>query len=195
MPTLKNLQQKVTIITGAGKGTGRSLALAFAAQGAWVAANDITPINLDTLIAEIRQSGGTARPYVADIAKKVGVQALLNEVQDDYGRIDILVNCANVQPRAPLLEIDEWDLHRVFEVNTLGALLMMQSAGRMMRQQGSGIILNLLDEDEQAPLTYTASLAALQEATQRAAQEFAPYGISVLALPKKQASQWQSLLP
>jgi NAD(P)-dependent dehydrogenase (short-subunit alcohol dehydrogenase family) len=130
---MDNFKEKVVLVTGAGKGLGRATAQAFAAHGATVAANDISPMNVEALVAQI---GGQAKAYLHDIAKKVAAQAMINEISDDFGRIDILVNCANVEPPAPLLDMDEWDLHRVFEVNSIGTFLMMQSVGRVMRAQG-----------------------------------------------------------
>ncbi len=136
---MKELFGKVTLITGAGKGIGRTLARQLAARGAIIAANDISPLNVDTVVDEVIAAGGQARAYIHDVAKKVAVQAMVNQVMDDFGRIDALVNCANVQPPAPLLDLDEWDLHRVFEVNAIGTFLMMQSVGRVMRQAGGEI--------------------------------------------------------
>ena len=93
---MNQLKDKVVLITGAGKGSGRALALAFAERGALVAANDISPINVELVVAEISARGGKAKAYVEDVAKKVGVQCLVNNVEDDFGGIDILVNHAAV---------------------------------------------------------------------------------------------------
>lgn len=132
---------KVVLIAGAAKGQGRVLAQAFAERGACVAANDISPVNLDDLLP---LGSGKLRTYPEDVAKKVGVQTLIKQVEDDFGRIDVLINHAAVEPHVPLLDIDEWDWHRVLDVNLTGAFLMMQSVGRMMRAQGSGTIVNLI---------------------------------------------------
>ena len=132
---MKNLKDKVVLITGAGKGAGRALALAFAERGAIVAANDISPVNVEQVVAEIVARGGKAKAYIEDVAKKVGVQYLVNSVEEDFGGIDILVNHAAVEPHTSLLEMDEWDWHRTLDVNLTGAFLMIQSAGRMMRMK------------------------------------------------------------
>ncbi len=179
MTTLKG---KVILVTGAGKGAGRAAARFFAEHGALVAANDISPVNLDSL-AEL--GGGTIRTYPEDIAKKVGVQTVIKQVEDDLGAIDILVNHATVQPHVPLLDMDEWDWHRVLDVNLTGAFLTMQSVGRIMRQKGSGLIFNLvaLEEDGDAPhAAYSASMHGLIALTVEAARELGPYGIRVHAL-------------
>jgi hypothetical protein len=83
------------------KGSGRALAEAFAERGAVVAANDISPINLEQVVEEITNKGGRAKAFVEDIAKKVGAQNLIKQVEDEFGRIDILINHASVRPRVP----------------------------------------------------------------------------------------------
>ena len=173
---------RVFLITGAGKGRGRILATALARHGAIIAANDISPINVEEVVEEIVRGGGRAKAYVEDVAKKVGVQNYINQVEDDFGRIDVLINHAAVEPRVSLLNMDEWDWHRVLDVNLTGAFLMTQSAGRVMRNQGSGVIINLLagtgcDEKEEA--AFVASMAGLEEFTHQAAAELHPFGIRV----------------
>ena len=76
---MSEFQDKVVLVTGAGRGTGRALAAGFAAQGAIVAANDLTPINLDETIQQITQSGGRSREYIFDVAKKMPVQATIEQ--------------------------------------------------------------------------------------------------------------------
>ena len=170
-------------MTGAGKGLGRAVAEAFAGRGATVAANDISPMNVEALATQINAGGGRAKAYLHDIAKKVAAQALINEISDDFGRIDILVNCANAEPHGPLLDMDEWDLHRVFEVNSIGTFLMVQSVGRVMRAQGGGIIINVVKlSPEINRAAYGASRAAVAGLTQLAAAELAQHNIHIHAV-------------
>jgi len=185
----KNFSDRVVLVSGAGRGAGRRLAQAFAAQGAVVAANDISPVNLEPVVDGIMTAGGRARAYVHDIAKKVDVQVMVNNICDDFGRIDILVNCANVQLPTALLEVDEWDLHRVFEVNAVGTLLMMQSVGRVMRAQTrlpgleyTGIMVNVVKLPDNAPASFIASRAGLAAMTVRANAELNLAGVSVFAV-------------
>ncbi len=172
---------KVVLITGAGKGTGAALAESFAARGARVALNDISPINVDEVAARIVSSGGQARTYLHDVAKKVGVQALVKQVEDDWGRVDILIQHAAVEPHTPLLNLDEWDWHRTLDVNLTGAFLVLQSLGRVMRAQGGGVIVNLIGSSEVAG-AYAASMAGLRGLSEAAARELAPFGIRVHAV-------------
>ena len=194
---MQNFQDKVVLITGAGKGSGRLLAQALAGRGAIVAANDISPINVEQVVAEIHQQGGRAQAYIEDVAKKVGVQNLLNQVEDDFGRIDILIYHAAVQPNVPLLDMDEWDWHRVLDVNLTGAFLVTQSAGRVMRAQGGGVIMHLVTEsgrDESNAAAFVASMAGLAALAHQAARELNPHGIRVIALKNTQASVVEEVL-
>lgn len=177
-----DFEGKVVLITGAGKGKGRALAESFAARGARVAANDISPVNLDDLVS---QSGGKIKAYVEDVSKKVAAQALINQVEDDFGRIDILINHAAVAPHAGLLDMDEWDWHRVLDVNLTGAFLTMQSIGRVMRAKGAGVIINLITAARSGvgkEAAYLSSMAGLAALTRSASIEFAPLGIHVHAV-------------
>jgi NAD(P)-dependent dehydrogenase (short-subunit alcohol dehydrogenase family) len=182
---MNDLKGKVILITGAGKGAGCSLAEALAEHGAFVAANDISPINVDEVVSKINARSGKAKTYIEDVAKKVGVQALVKAVEDDLGGIDILINHAEVEPLASLLDMDEWDWRRALEVNLTGAFLMLQSVGRMMRAKGRGTIMNIIagtgggpDAHREAG-AYIASKAGLAALSYQADMEFSPYGIRV----------------
>ena len=176
-----DFKEKVVLITGAGRGSGRALAEAFAAHGALVAANDISPVNLDPLVA---QHNRLIKAFVEDVAKKVGAQAVVKQAEDDFGKIDILINHAAVEPRVSLLDMDEWDWHRVLDVNLTGAFLMMQSVGRVMKEKGSGVMINLIMAsplEAQKEVAYLASMNGLVALTRSAADELAPFGIRVHA--------------
>ena len=182
---MKNLKDKVILITGAGKGSGKALARAFAERGAFVAANDISPINVEEVVDEINRQGGHAKAYIEDVAKKLGAQNLIKQVEDEFGRIDILVNHASVQPHAPLLDMDECDWHRVLDVNLTGAFLMTQSVGRVMRDQGSGVIINLVtlnQEPAKDEAAFVATMQGLVGFTRQAARELSPHGVRVHAV-------------
>jgi NAD(P)-dependent dehydrogenase (short-subunit alcohol dehydrogenase family) len=177
---------KIVLVTGAGRGAGKAIAEAFAARGAKVVLNDISPVNVDEVVAQITASGWQAKAYVDDVAKKVSVQAMVNNVTDDWGRVDILINCANVEPHTPLLDLDEWDWHRTLDVNLTGAFLLIQSVGRVMREQGDGVIVNVIPVAGRVEMpdrgAYVASKFGLAGLTRQAALELAPYDIRVNAV-------------
>ncbi len=179
------MKGKVVLITGAGKGIGRKLAEELAARGAIVAANDISPINVEEVVAGIRAKGGQAKAYVEDVAKKVGAQMLAKSVEDDFGAISVLVNHAAVEPHNRLLDMDEWDWHRTLDVNLTGAFLMSQTVGRVMRAKGSGVILNLVagaGEKEKEAGAFLTSKAGLGELSQQLSRELNPFGVQVFSV-------------
>ena len=196
---MKNFKDKVILITGGGKGSGSLLAKAFAERGAIVAANDISPINVEEIVYHINAQGGRGKAYIEDVAKKVGAQHLIKQVEDDLGRIDVLINHAAVEPHVPLLDMDEWDWHRVMDVNLTGAFLMIQSVGRVMRSQGSGAIINLITAPDsrvqnaraddlrtrRSEGAFVASMHGLQGLSLEAARELSPYGIRVYAVENR----------
>jgi NAD(P)-dependent dehydrogenase (short-subunit alcohol dehydrogenase family) len=179
---------QVVMITGAGRGLGRALALAFARAGARVAANDITPVNLDDTLAAIDKIGGEGESFVADVAKKMPVQMMIENVRDRFERIDVLVNSAGVAPRATLIEMDEWDWDRTVAVNLKGPFLAMQSVSRVMKDQGQGgAIINVAAalaeaEDLTDLAAFAASKAGLRELTRVAASELRAHNIRVNAI-------------
>lgn len=183
---MEKIKNKVILITGAGKGMGRLLAEKLAGQGAVIAANDISPVNVEETVKVINAGGGSAKAYVEDVAKKIGAQALIKEVEDDFGAIDVLINHAAVKPRASLLDMDEWDWHRTLDVNLTGAFLMIQSVGRIMREQGGGVIISLVpgagERSEEETGSYLASKAGLVELSRQADRELSPHGIRVIAV-------------
>jgi NAD(P)-dependent dehydrogenase (short-subunit alcohol dehydrogenase family) len=178
---MANFKNPVALITGAGRGVGRALALALAEEGAIIAANDITPINLDETLAQILQTGGQAKDYVTDISKKMPVQAMLNEIIDDWGRIDILINNAHVDPQKSILDLDEWDWRRAVDVNLTGPFLTTQSVARIMKAAGGGIIINIFS-GQPGHAALKASQLGLINFTISAAAEFSAYNIRVNAL-------------
>jgi 3-oxoacyl-[acyl-carrier protein] reductase len=182
-----DFKDKVVLITGAGRGIGREIAVSFGSQGAWVAANDITPINLDLTIQQISDAGGVVKDYVTDISKKMPVQAMVAQILDEWERIDILVNNAGVEPHAPLLDLDAWDWQRTIDVNLSGPFFITQTVGRIMREQRQGVIINIASiagrahglKDRSA---YVASKMGLIGLTREAARELAAYNIRVNAV-------------
>ncbi len=179
-------QDKVVLVTGAGRGAGRQVAMIFAAHGARVVANDINPQSLETLKAEAHSQGYLIQTYVEDLAKKVGVQALVKQVEDDFGRLDILIHHASVEPHVPLLDMDEWDWHRTLDVNLTSTFLMMQSVGRIMRERGEGVIINLASLSGGTVVlnrsAYVASVFGVIGLTRQAARELFAYSIRVHAI-------------
>lgn len=185
--TEHSLRGRMILMTGAGRWPGPALALAFARQGAIVAANDLSPVLLDPLLSAAQGLPGQIRTYVADATRGMPLRALLEEVHDDLGKIDVLVNNPRIQPDTPLLDMDEWDWQRTVEMNLNGPFLVTKLVARQMRELGSGVILNLVDSTQQslaAPgrAAYVASQAGLLALSRAAAQELIAYNIRVHTL-------------
>jgi 3-oxoacyl-[acyl-carrier protein] reductase len=176
----------VALITGAGRGLGREIALAFSSIGVAVAANDINPINLDETVNQIVQAGGNAKAYVFDVAKRMPIEAMVAQVLEHFGHIDFLVNHATVEPDTSILEMDEWEFHRTLDVNLGGPFFCMQQTGRVMRERGGGAIVNIVSTNGKGQAQYggaahLASQAGLLGLTRAAAREFSAYNIRVNA--------------
>ena len=184
---MQEFQGKIVLVTGAGRNLGRAIALQFAARGARLALNDINPDSLDETADLVRAGGGEAETFVFDVAKRMPVEAMINQILDDFGQIDILINNAAVHPRARIVDMDEWDWHRTLDVNLGGPFFAMQQAGRAMQTSGGGVIINLgamesnnlLQSNSSAFLASKAGLLAL---TRAAALEFASFNIRVNAV-------------
>ena len=177
------LSDQVVLITGAGRGIGAAIAKSFASQGATISANDITPINLDKVVEHIAATGTRVKGYVYDISKKMPIQALFNSIIDDWERLDIVVNAANVNPKGSILTLDAWDWQRALDVNLTGTFLVTQSAGRIMKTQGGGIIINIAaNHDLSHKAAYIASKTGVLGLTQESAREFSTYNIRINAI-------------
>ncbi len=184
-----SIQDKVTIVTGAGRGIGRATALRFARAGARLALFGRTRETLDETAAQIRNAGGEALTLQGDVAREEDVQALFQRVHTGYGRVDILINCAGVVAAKPFAEMDVETWDHVLGVNLRGTFLCCQQAFGMMAQQGGGVILNISSLSgvkgvEKFPglSAYNVSKAGVASLTEILAVEGRPHNIRVAAV-------------
>jgi NAD(P)-dependent dehydrogenase (short-subunit alcohol dehydrogenase family) len=111
------------------------------------------------------------------------IQALFNSIIDDWERLDIVVNAANVNPKGSIITLDAWDWQRALDVNLTGTFLVTQSAGRIMKTQGGGIIINIAaNHDLSHKAAYIASKTGVLGLTQESAREFSTYNIRINAI-------------
>ncbi len=136
------LQDKVSIITGSGRGIGRATALKFAAEGAKTVVCDLDEASVDAVVAEIRERGGEASGYVVDVTDRSSIEAMVASVKDTYGRIDTLVNNAGVVLDARTVKMTDDQFDKVIEVNLKGTYNCAKSVIDTMLMQQSGVILN-----------------------------------------------------
>lgn len=186
-PFSVRLDGHAAIVTGAGAGVGRAVALALGAAGASVFAVDLNPDRADAVADEIINAGGQAAGWRADVANRFQVGSMIEAARDQFGRVSILVNAAGVYKGGPLAQLDEWDWRRQLDVNLTGAFFCCQLLGRVMADEGGGVIVNIASTaGHPGPLPegtgYTASKAGMVGLTKQAARELAPSGIRVNAV-------------
>jgi NAD(P)-dependent dehydrogenase (short-subunit alcohol dehydrogenase family) len=182
-----SLQGQVALVTGAGSGVGRMIAETLASAGAVIAAIDLTPMNVEAVVDAIRARGGAAKAYVEDLTRGMPVRDLIDRVVTDLGRLDILVNAAQVRHPASMLEMDEWDWQRTLDINLTGPFLLMQASAGHMQAQGGGVILNFaVDGISGSSISgrpaYYAGKSGLTALSRAAAQELLTYNIRIHVL-------------
>jgi NAD(P)-dependent dehydrogenase (short-subunit alcohol dehydrogenase family) len=178
------LKDRVAIVTGAGQGIGAAIARRLAAAGARVAVNDINPTKAEQVAQSIKDNGGEAVAISADIANKFQCVHLIENTRAEWDRLDILVNNAAVEPTGSILKFDEWDWQRCIDVNLKAVFFMSQLCGRVMKDAGGGVIVNIgSTAGVEKPLAnraaYCASKAGMVGFARECAREFAGYGIRV----------------
>jgi 3-oxoacyl-[acyl-carrier protein] reductase len=173
------LDGKRALVTGGASGIGRAIALAFAAEGAHVAVNDIAPMaQIEAAVAEIRARGGRALAIRADVADEAAVLAVFERALAGLGDLDVLVNNAGILIEKPLLETTAADFDRLIGVNLRGAFLVGREALRAMVRRGEGRIINVASElayvGRANCSVYCASKGGVLSMTRSWAREFAP---------------------
>jgi NAD(P)-dependent dehydrogenase (short-subunit alcohol dehydrogenase family) len=177
------LNDKVALITGAGRGIGRAIALAFAHAGARTTLNSRTPAELETLAAEIAAQGGSAEPLPFDVTD----QAAASRAIAALPRLDILVNNAGLNRPQPFLEVDEATLDRLLSLNVRALFLIAQAAARRMVDGRGGVIINMSSQmghvgSELNRTVYVMTKHAVEGLTKAMAVELAPKGVRVVSI-------------
>ena len=181
------LQDKVAIITGAGRGTGRAIALAYAQEGAHIVAVARTLEEIQQTAQEVQGLGRRALAVRADVSRNSEVEAMVSAALGEFGRVDILVNCAGVYgPIGPLGVLDPEEWLQTIAVNLGGTFLCCRAVLPAMIRQRYGRIINLSGGGATAPRpnfsAYAVSKAAVVRLTETLAEEVRPYGIQVNAI-------------
>jgi NAD(P)-dependent dehydrogenase (short-subunit alcohol dehydrogenase family) len=178
---------KVALITGAGNGIGRAVALAFAARGAKVMVVDRDAAGAERTAGTIKQQGGDARFHVSDVTKSADVQAYVKAALDAYGKIDCFFNNAGIEGKvAPTAEYDEAMFDQVIAVNVKGVFLGMRHVLPVMLKQKSGAVVNTASVAglvaTPGMCAYAASKHAVIGLTKAASGEAARGGVRVNAV-------------
>jgi NAD(P)-dependent dehydrogenase (short-subunit alcohol dehydrogenase family) len=184
MAATKTLAGKVALVTGAGRGIGRCIALQLAAAGCHVAINYyVEPERAEQTVGELTGLGVEASAIYGDVGSRADVASMIDAAISRFGRLDVLVNNAGTQTWTPFLEVtdDEWDL--VIRTNLKGSFLCTQAAARFMKDHGGGAVVNIGSGSNKTPfpglVAYTASRGGIEMLTKVAAVELAAHGIRV----------------
>ena len=184
------LAGKVALITGAGRGFGRAIALAFAREGARVAANYLgSQAGAEAVVAEAGRLGVEAVALRGDVAREDDVKALVAATLERFGRLDVLVNNAGIMVRAPMLAVPAEECRRMFDVNVTGTMLCTRHALPAMIERKGGRIINLSSQLAQRAVgggggfaAYAATKGAIESLTRALAAEVGAHGITVNAI-------------
>ena len=184
---MERLAENIAIVTGAGRGMGRAIALRMAQEGAHIVAADIDAQTAHETAASVEALGRRSMACEADLGTMASIDALVAHAIETFGRIDILVNNAGVTKATDIFDVtpDDWDwMHRV---NAKGVFFCMQAVAREMVKQASGKIVNIASVAGKgyrhtSNIAYAASKGAVVVMTQVAGQLLARHNINVNAI-------------
>jgi 2-hydroxycyclohexanecarboxyl-CoA dehydrogenase len=175
------LKDKIAIVTGAGQGIGRGIAEKLAAEGATVVVTDVNEVTAKETAAEI---GGVG--IHADVTSRESVDAMVAEVQRQFGRIDVLVNNAGWDKASPFVDSDPADWDRVIAINLYGVLHTCKAVLPIMAEQGSGSVVNLASDagrvGSSGEAVYSAAKGGVIAFTKTIAREMARHQVNANAV-------------
>jgi NADP-dependent 3-hydroxy acid dehydrogenase YdfG len=177
------LRERTAIITGAGRGIGRAIARAFAAEGATVVLAARSRADLAAVAAEVREAGGRALAIPTDVTQDAAVEALVEQAVTETQRIDILVTSAGLASFGPVADTKPADWDAMLSLNLRAAIMCCRAVLPTMIRQRSGTILNLSSIASRRALpgsaVYTATKAGLEAFSRVLAEELRPHGVRV----------------
>ncbi|QDI91333.1 SDR family oxidoreductase [Salicibibacter halophilus] len=180
---MKNLKNKVVIITGASSGIGKANALYLAENGAKVVLGDVREDRLQTVVDEIKREDGEVTSQVTDVKKRDQVEALVASGLDSFGRIDVIINCAGVMPQSYLSDTNYEEWERGIDTNIKGVLYGIGAVLPIMHKQESGHIINISSIGAHSVIpggaVYSATKYAVKAITEGLRQEEAENGKNV----------------
>lgn len=183
---LFSLRGKVILLTGAAGGIGEVLAKGLAGAGGDLALCDIARDKLKKLAEDIGAAGDSARPYELDVTDRSSIKTCVDAVIRDYGRIDVLINCAGINKREGFLDVKEETYDKIMNINLKGLYFLSQEVAMHMMERHSGNIINMASHNSVGMLggcsVYGATKSAVTALTRSMAVEWAQYGIRANAL-------------
>ena len=186
MTNVFNLEGKVAVVIGGTSGIGRALSLGLADAGADVAASARRMEHVNDTAAEIERRGRRTLRVRSDLADRGSLENLLAACLEDFGKVDILINCAGKIKRAPTLTMPEEEWTDIIDTNLTGTMRACQIFGKHMLERGSGRIVNIASLNSFVALSevaaYAASKAGLVSLTRSLAVEWSKQGVTVNAI-------------
>lgn len=180
------LKGKSAVVIGGTRGIGRAIALGLADAGAAVVASSRSMESIEQVASEIEARGGRTLRVASDVTDRSSLESLHDAVVAEFGRVDILVNCAGMTARVPTLACDEEVWNRIMDINLGGTLRACQIFGRTMLAQGHGRIINIASLSSFVAFhevaAYGASKAAVGALTRSLAVEWSARGVCVNAI-------------
>jgi 3-oxoacyl-[acyl-carrier protein] reductase len=182
----QRLAERTAIVTGAGRGIGRVIAMELAREGARVAVADVDAEGAQSVASEIESMGASAKPYTVNVASAAEVDGFIRAVSADFGSIDILVNNAGITRDNLMMRMkeEEWDL--VLDVNLKSAFLCTKSAAKSLLRSKAGRIINITSVvgviGNAGQANYSSSKAGMIGLTKSCAKEFASRGVTANAV-------------
>ena len=191
----EKLKGKNAVITGAGRGIGREIALAFASEGANVVVNDpgsardgsgMERAIADEVVSEIKKAGGTAMANYDSVVEYDSAGRIIKRCVESFGQLDVLVNCAGILRERMIFNMSPEEFDAVIKVHLYGTWNCMRHASSLMRAQKSGSIINFISDAWRGggigQCNYSAAKGAIVSLTYTVARELGKYGIRVNAL-------------
>ncbi len=186
MAVMKPLENQIAVVTGAGRGIGRAIALKLAAHGADIAAVDLKTEFVQETVAEVQKLGRKAWAVGANVSEAASVEAAVAQIMQEAGRVDILVNNAGITKDGLMMRMSEADWDAVLDINLKGTFLFTKELCRSFLKQKSGRIVNIASViglmGNAGQCNYAASKAGVIGLTKSCAKEFASRGITVNAI-------------
>lgn len=176
------LEGKVALVTGSSRGVGKAVALGFAASGADVVINYTSNQKAaDNVVSEIQSMGRSAVAVKADVALKTDVEHLVDMTVETFGKLDILVNNAGFTRPAMMVKMSEEQWDQVVDIHLKGAFMCSQAAGKIMKEQNSGKIINVTSVagivGTVGQINYSAAKGGIISMTKSIAREMARYNV------------------
>jgi 3-oxoacyl-[acyl-carrier protein] reductase len=186
MADMKQLENQIAVVTGAGRGIGRAIALKLAAHGADIAAVDLKTDFVQETVEEVRKLGRKAWAVAANVSEAASVEAAVEQILKEAGRVDILVNNAGITKDGLLMRMSEADWDAVLDINLKGTFLFTKAFSRAFVKQRSGRIVNIASVigliGNAGQCNYAASKAGVIGFTKSVARELASRGVTANAI-------------